>query len=77
MRTSISFNLSKAEAKKTRELAQARGFESTSKYLRFLITQDDVDLISEHELVRRSKDVEKLHKRGKLISAKSVADFMN
>lgn len=75
MHTTISFNATSAEAVKTRKLARARGFRTTSDYLRYLLAQDDVDLISEHELVERAKDVEKLHRTGKLIRAKSLADF--
>ena len=76
MRTSISFNLSKREALKTRKLARARGFRTTSDYLRFLITQDDVDLISEHELVRRAQSVDRLHRTGKLMRARSMKDLV-
>ncbi|MEI7741176.1 MAG: hypothetical protein WCJ29_01600 [bacterium] len=76
MRTSISFNLTKEESAKTHELAKSRGFETTSDYLRFLINQDDTDLISEHELIKRSQEVDRFHKSGKLIKAKSLADLM-
>ena len=75
MRTSLSFNLSKMEAQKTRTLARARGFRTMSDYLRFLITQDDVDLISEHELVVRARSVDRLHRAGKLIRARSLKDL--
>jgi hypothetical protein len=76
MRTSLSFNLTKKEASRARGLAKARGFDSTSEYLRFLIAQDDTDLIGEDELVRRSKDAERLHKCGKLMAAKSLSDLL-
>ena len=76
MRTSLSFNLSKQEASRARGLAKARGFASTSDYLRFLIDQDDTDLISEDELVRRSKEIDRLYKQGKLIEAKSLSDLL-
>lgn len=76
MRTSISFNLTQHEAKKTRALARTRGFQSTSDYLRFLISQDDVDLISEDELIKRASEVERLHKTGKLVKAKSLEEFI-
>ena len=76
MRTSISFNLTQEEAKKTRTLAKIRGFRSTSDYLRFLISQDDVQLISEDELVKRASEVERLHKTGKLVKAKSLSQFL-
>ncbi len=76
MRTSLSFNLTKPEAQKTRSLAKARGFSTTSDYLRFLISQDDTDLISENELVKRASEVDRLHKTGKLVKAKSLGDFV-
>lgn len=75
MRTSISFNLTKDEAKKIQTLVKTRGFKTTSDYLRFLISQDDVDLISEHELVKRASQVERMHKDGKLVKAKSLMEL--
>ena len=77
MRTSISFNLTREEAIKTKALAHTRGFVSTSDYLRFLLAQDDVDLITEDELVARAKQVNRLHKKGKLIKATSLVDLLN
>ena len=76
MRTSLSFNLTKQEAEKTRKLAKVRGFNTTSDYLRFLLEQDDTDLISEDELVKRASEVERLHRTGKLIKAQSLADLV-
>lgn len=76
MRTSISFNVTPAEAFKTKKLAKARGFGTTTDYLRFLLDQDDVALISEHELVKRSKEVDRLHKNRKLVRAHSLADLI-
>lgn len=76
MRTTISFSLTTADVKKTRTLVKRRGFSTTSDYIRFLISQDDVDLISEHELVKRAKEVSELYKKGKLVRAKSMAEFL-
>ena len=76
MRTSISFNLTQEEAKKTRTLAKVRGFRSTSDYLRFLISQDDAQLVSEDELVKRAADVKRLYKAGKLVKVKSLEKFI-
>jgi hypothetical protein len=76
MRTSISFNLSVAEAARTRRLAKKRGFSTTSDYLKFLLSQDDVELISEDEIVRTFGTVKKLHRAGKLVKAKSLADLL-
>ncbi len=76
MRTSISFNLTKTEAEKTRKLARTRGFATTTDYLKFLLAQDDIDLISEDELVGRLQSIDRLHRAGKLIKARSIADLM-
>ncbi len=57
-------------------MAEKRGFDTTSDYLRFLISQDDTDLIGEDELVKRTGEIEKLYKAGKLIRAKSMADLL-
>ena len=77
MRTTLSFGVSPVELKKTRTLARVRGFSTTSDYLRFLLEQDDVHLINEDELFKRSKDVDRLYKSKKLIQAKSLADLIN
>lgn len=76
MRTSISFNLPVKEAARTRKLAKKRGFRSTAEYLRYLISEDDENLISADELFRRQEEVETLYKQGKLIRAKSIADLL-
>ncbi len=76
MRTSLSFNLSRSAAVKTKKMARARGFVTTSDYMRFLLEQDDVDFINEDELVKRAQDVNRLHKKRKLIRAHSLADLV-
>ena len=76
MQTTLSFALPTVRAKKTRQLARARGFRTISDYLRFLLEQDDVNVISEDELVKRAKEVDRLHVTGKLIRAKSLKDLM-
>ncbi len=76
MRTTISLSVPKMEAEKARILARARGFRTLSDYLRFLLSQDDQVLISEDELVERSKETTRLHKTNKLVKAKSIADFL-
>ena len=77
MRTTISVSLSPTAVKKTRRLTQQRGFRTISDYLRFLLEQDDVELISENELVRRSNEVDRLHASGKLVSVGSMQDLMD
>lgn len=75
-RTSISFNLPVREAERTRKLAKKRGFGSTAEYLRFLLSEDDEELISREKLITLSKDTDRLYKEGKLIKATSLAEFM-
>ena len=76
MRTSLSFNVTHAAARRTKKIASARGCATTSDYLRFLLEQDDIDLISENELATRARDVDRLHKKRKLIRANTLADLV-
>lgn len=76
MRTTISLSVLDTEARKAKRLAKSRGFSTLSDYLRFLLTQDDQPLISEDELVVRSQEAVVLHKKGKLVRAKSLTDFL-
>ncbi len=75
MRTTLSFTLPPALAKKTRELVKKRGFATTSDYIRYLLQEDDIELISEAELVTRAKQVPTLAKKGTLIQAQSMKDL--
>lgn len=77
MRTTISIAATPREVERTKKLAKKRGFPTVSGYFRFLLAQDDVDLISEAELIRRSKETDRLHKRGKLIAAKSMSELLD
>lgn len=76
MRTTISIAITPREAAKTKKLAKQRGFATVSSYFRFLLAQDDVDLISEAELVRRSAEADRLHREGKLITAPSMSALL-
>ena len=73
MRTTISFSVTPTEAKKTQRIVRKRGFPTTSAYIRFLLDQDDVELISEAELARRAREVDELYTKGELIEAPSLA----
>ncbi len=77
MRTTISIAVTPREVEKTKKLAKKRGFPTVSGYFRFLLAQDDVDLISEAELVQRSAEADRLHQRGKLIAAKSMSALLD
>ena len=76
MRTTISIAFTSREAERTKKLAKKRGFPTVSGYFRFLLAQDDVDLISEAELIRRSAEADRLHQKGKLIAAKSMSELL-
>lgn len=76
MRTTISISVSPQEAVRTRGLASKRGFTTVSDYIRFLLVSDDEELISEDEILRRSKDVEALHASGGLITAASMSELL-
>ena len=76
MRTTISIAVTPREVKKTRHLAKKRGFPTVSEYLRFLLAEDDVIFISEDEVLRRGREVERLASEGKLIRGKNLRDFM-
>ncbi|MBP6945454.1 hypothetical protein KBD61_06130 [Patescibacteria group bacterium] len=76
MRQALSISLRPEELKRTRHLARKRGFSVISDYVRFLVAQDDDDLISADELVKRSKETEILYKQGKLIKARSIKDLL-
>ncbi len=77
MRTTISIAATPREVEKTKKLAKKRGFPTVSGYFRFLLAQDDVDLISEAELIRRSAEADRLHQGGKLIAAKSMSELLD
>lgn len=76
MKTTISFSVLDVEAKRTRHLARVHGFATISQYIRFLLSQDDVELIPEQELVHRATESQRLHSQKKLIRAKSMADLV-
>ncbi len=77
MRTTISISCSPTDATKIKKLAKCRGFQTTSDYVRYLLNEDDVDLLQEEELLRLSRSADKLHKSGKLVKADSLADLIN
>lgn len=77
MRTTISIAVTPREVEKTKRLARKRGFPTVSGYFRFLLAQDDVDLISEAELIRRSAEADRLRRGGKLIAAKSMSELLD
>jgi len=64
---------------KTKELikqkVQKSGFANVSRYIQFLIQQDN-EVISELELLKSIKEAQKEYDTGKAIKAKSIADLV-
>ncbi len=75
MRTTISVSLSRPEIQQVKKLVKQRGFSTTSSYIRYLLNEDDVDIIQEKELLRLSHSTDTLYRTGKLIRASSLADL--
>jgi hypothetical protein len=76
MREVLSLSLPGDVITKIKKTAKERGFNSVSKYLRTLFTEDVKDIISEKELVAIIEEGRKEYREGKLIEADSLADFL-
>ena len=76
MHTTLSFSVPTTVATRTKKIAKQRGFKGVSEYLRHLILEDDMPLISAETLIKRHAGVGRLAKQGKLIEAESLADFL-
>jgi hypothetical protein len=77
MRSTISVSLQNGEADRLRDLARRRGFPTVSTFIRYLIAECAGDPISEEEVLRRSKNADLLHKKGKLPKLASLADMID
>jgi Arc/MetJ-type ribon-helix-helix transcriptional regulator len=75
MRSTISISLPKEEASHVRSLAKRRGFPTVSGYVRYLLTESAGEIITNDELLRRSKSADALHKKGKLQKLTSLSDL--
>lgn len=75
MRTTISVSLSRPEIQQVKKLVKQRGFSTTSSYIRYLLSEDDVDVIQEKELLQLSRSADTLYRTGKLVHANSLADL--
>jgi len=75
MREVLSISLREQTAEEIKQKAKDKGFLSVSSYISFLIEQDN-DLISENELLERSKKSSSKYNKNKLHKLKSVGDLM-
>jgi hypothetical protein len=75
MRQVLSISLPGATIKEIKEKSKKRGFESVSKYIKFLVKEDD-DLISVDEILGAAKRAEEEYKQGKLKKFTSLKDLM-
>jgi Arc/MetJ-type ribon-helix-helix transcriptional regulator len=76
MRTTLSISLPKDEATQMRTLAKHRGFPSVSEFVRYLLTESAGEIITDEELLRRSRNADALHKKGKLPKLTSLAEMI-
>lgn len=76
MRTTISISLPEQEAKELRARARRRGYPSVSGFVRYLVKESAGDIISDEEILRRSRNADALHKQGKLPVLRSLEDLM-
>ncbi len=76
MRKVLSLSLPGEMIVKIKKTAKKRGFDSVSKYIKTLFTEDMEDIISEKELVDIIKQGNKDYKDGNLVEADSLADFL-
>lgn len=77
MRQLLTLSLPAKTKKLVQKRAKKRGFDSVSKYLRFLIDEDnDNDVISSEQLLKDIEKAKKENKKGEYIEAKSVKDLL-
>lgn len=75
MRETVSISLKTVGRSALQKRAKARGFESVSTYVNYLICADD-DVISEDELLRIIRKSQKEYREGKTIKANSISDLL-
>jgi Arc/MetJ-type ribon-helix-helix transcriptional regulator len=75
MRQILSLSLPANISRQVKTRVKARGFDSISSYIKYLVIQDS-DLISENELMRTIKQSRLEHKKGQSVKADSIADLV-
>jgi len=75
MRQILSVSFPQNFANETKKMAQKKGFNSVSSYIKQLVEMDK-DLISETELLKSIKQAKTEYKAGKSIVANSISDLI-
>jgi metal-responsive CopG/Arc/MetJ family transcriptional regulator len=75
MRQVISLSFAENIAKEVKILSKKRGYFSVSKYIQDLVEMDK-EIISEQELLSSIKQSRQEYKKGKAITAKSMAELI-
>lgn len=76
MRQIISISLPAVDAQGIKTNATKRGFTSLSSYIKHLYVADKEDLISEDELLQNMQSAHREYKKGKYLTADSVAELL-
>lgn len=75
MRETLSISLGSTSKSALQKRVKARGFESVSTYVNYLLSED-ADVISEEETLRIIRKSQKEYREGKTIKARSIADLL-
>ncbi len=75
MRQVLSVSLPATDIRQIKKIAQKRGYNSVSSYIKYLFKENS-DLISEAELLKTVRAARKEYHTGKSIKAKSLADLL-
>lgn len=75
MRQVLSLSFPATEVRQIKHLTKTRGFGSVSSYVKYLV-KEDLDLISEAELLKSARLARKEYRAGKSIVANSLADLV-
>ena len=75
MRQVLSISLPEPTIQTIKNKAAARGFNTVSNYIKYLLGLDE-DLISAEELLADVKKAEKEYAAGKTIKANSIAELL-
>jgi hypothetical protein len=75
MRRVLSISTTEKMEKKVKQNAKKNGFGNISAYVNYLFSMND-DMISEEELLEKSRRAREDYKKDKVIRAKSLADLV-
>ena len=75
MRKVLSISTTEIMEKKVKQNAKKNGFSNISAYVNYLFSMND-DMISEEELLEKSRMAREDYKKGNVIRAKSIVDLV-